>query len=235
MKNLLSLHPSLTPFIGNHYGKKPKVLFIGESHFLPSEYNNTIGAEWDTQPTTAYNFTAEALAYLNTRDIIRHDVIEATTKNSSHSIYRNIGNVYGEVFVVGDYRSALEYIAFSNYFLRPAEECGGSISILNWEEEVTSYRHLVTLNAELRPKAIIFVSQKARQSLHRVLHSPHIGAEAEDIKAKVYAFPHPSCRWWNTPAKPTKTSQELRYLKKCFLIYKIQPESSLMNFRVLFS
>lgn len=41
-----------------------------------------------------------------------------------------IGKVYGEVFAKGDYPQALEYIAFGNYFLRPAEVCGESIVIV---------------------------------------------------------------------------------------------------------
>ena len=41
-----------------------------------------------------------------------------------------IDKVYGEVFAKGDYLQALEYIAFGNYFLRPAEVCGESIVIV---------------------------------------------------------------------------------------------------------
>lgn len=41
-----------------------------------------------------------------------------------------IGKVYGEVFAKGDYPQALEYVAFGNYFLRPAEVCGESIVIV---------------------------------------------------------------------------------------------------------
>lgn len=192
------LHPELAPFIGKKY--EHNVLFIGESHFLPSEYDHKIGQEWYYTPTTAYKFTPQALAFLNTTAIIRHDVIESVVKNPSHSIYRTIGDAYGEVFGKGDYRSALEYVAFSNYFLRPAEVCGGSIELNSWDEEVLSYQNLVALDKKLAPKRIIFVSKKARQSFHRVRHSADADNNAQKLEAKMCVVPHPASAWWNRPS-----------------------------------
>ncbi|WGU67569.1 hypothetical protein QIU18_05410 [Capnocytophaga canimorsus] len=159
--NILSLHPELSPFIGKQYRNAPcKVLFVGESHYLPSAYDNRVGAEWYSQSTASYGFTPAALAYLNTAQIIRNDVIASDFKNKSHSIYRNIGNVYGEVFGKGDYRCALEFVAFSNYFLRPAEVCGGSIAVNDLDAKI-SYLHLTELHKQLQPQWIIFVSKKS--------------------------------------------------------------------------
>ena len=125
------LHPELTPFIEKLYPKAPlKVLFLGESHYLPAAYNHKVGQEWYERSTASYGFTTEALAWLNTGAIIRHDVIESSYKNPAHNIYRNIGKVYSEVFAKGDYPQALEHVAFGNYFLRPAEVCSESIVIV---------------------------------------------------------------------------------------------------------
>ncbi len=91
------LHPELFPFIGKNYPKAPlKVLFLGESHYLPAAYNHKVGR--------------------NGMSVVRQAMV--------------IGKVYGEVFAKGDYPQALEYIAFGNYFLRPAEVCGESIVIV---------------------------------------------------------------------------------------------------------
>ena len=191
---IYSLHPELSPFIGKLYPKAPlKVLFLGESHYLPAAYNHRVGQEWYERSTASYGFSAEALAWLNTAAIIRHDVIESNYKNPAHSIYRNIGKVYGEVFAKGDYAQTLEYIAFGNYFLRPAEVCGESIIINGWDEEVRSFQQLAALEKQLQPALIVFVSKKAYESFVRVAQTQ--GATALLSKAK--SVPHPNSAWWN--------------------------------------
>ena len=191
---LLSLHPELAPFIGKLYPKAPlKVLFLGESHYLPAVYNHKVGLEWYERSTASYGFSAEALAWLNTAAIIRHDVIESSYKNPAHNIYRNIGKVYGEVFAKGDYPQALEYIAFGNYFLRPAEVCGDSIVINGWEEEVCSFQQLVALEKQLQPALIVFVSKKAYESFVRVAQAEG----ATTLLSKTKSVPHPNSAWWN--------------------------------------
>ena len=191
---IYSLHPELAPFIGKLYPKAPlKVLFLGESHYLPAAYNHKVGQEWYERSTASYGFSAEALAWLNTAAIIRHDVIESNYKNPAHNIYRNIGKVYGEVFAKGDYPQALEYIAFGNYFLRPAEVCGESIIINGWNEEVRSFQQLAALEKQLQPALIVFVSKKAYESFVRVAQTQ--GATA--LLSKVKSVPHPNSAWWN--------------------------------------
>ena len=191
---IYNLHPELTPFIGKLYPKAPlKVLFLGESHYLPAACNHKVGQEWYERSTASYGFSTEALAWLNTAAIIRHDVIESNYKNPAHNIYRNIGKVYGEVFAKGDYPQALEYIAFGNYFLRPAEVCGESIIINSWDEEVRSFQQLAALEKQLQPALIVFVSKKAYESFVRVAQAQ--GATA--LLSKVKSVPHPNSAWWN--------------------------------------
>lgn len=104
-----------------------------------------------------------------------------------------IGKVYGEVFAKGDYPQALEYIAFGNYFLRPAEVCGESIVINGWDEEVRSFQQLVALEKELQPALIVFVSKKAYESFVRVAEAER----ATTLLAKAKSVPHPNIAWWN--------------------------------------
>lgn len=191
---IYSLHPELAPFIGKLYPKAPlKVLFLGESHYLPAVYNHKVGQEWYERSTASYGFSAEALAWLNTAAIIRHDVIESSYKNPAHSIYRNIGKVYGEVFTKGDYPQALEYVAFGNYFLRPAEMCGESIIINSWDEEVRSFQQLAALEKQLQPALIVFVSKKAYESFVRVAQAQG----STTLLSKAKSVPHPNSAWWN--------------------------------------
>ena len=193
---IYTLHPELAPFVGKHYAKAPlKVLFQGESHYLPADYNYKVGQEWYERSTVSYGFTKEALAWLNTAAIIRHDVIESSYKNPSHAIYRHIGGVYGAVFDKGDCPQALEYIAFSNYFLRPAEVSGESIIVAGEAEELRSFEHLCTLENQYRPDLIVFVSKKAYESFLRTAQKQ----QASNLLSKVRSIPHPNTSWWNRP------------------------------------
>ena len=193
---IYNLHPELAPFVGKHYTKAPlKVLFQGESHYLPADYNHKVGQEWYERSTASYGFTKEALAWLNTAAIIRHDVIESSYKNPAHNLYRNIGGVYGAVFDKGDYPQALEYIAFSNYFLRPAEVSGESIVVAGEAEELRSFEQLCALESQYRPDLIVFVSKKAHESFLWIAQKQ----QASSLLSKVRSIPHPNTAWWNRP------------------------------------
>lgn len=58
-KNLpcYGLHPELFPFIRKDYPKVSlKVLFLGESHYLPAAYNHKVGQEWYERSTASYGY-----------------------------------------------------------------------------------------------------------------------------------------------------------------------------------
>ena len=193
---IYNLHLELAPFVGKYYAKAPlKVFFQGESHYLPEAYDHKVGQEWYERSTASYGFTKEALAWLNTAAIIRHDVIESSYKNPSHAIYRHIGGVYGAVFDKGDYPQALEYIAFSNYFLRPAEVCGESIIVAGEAEELRSFEQLRALDSQYRPDLIVFVSKKAHESFLKTAQKQ----QASSLLSKARSIPHPNTSWWNRP------------------------------------
>ena len=55
---IYTLHPKLAPFVGKHYTKVPlKVLFQGESHYLPETYDHKVGQEWYEGSTASYGFS----------------------------------------------------------------------------------------------------------------------------------------------------------------------------------
>ena len=75
-------------------------------------------------------------------------------------MYRNLGNVYGEAFGKRDYHTALNEVAYGNYFKRPAETTGGSINITEMDEEI-SYNAFKKDIESLKPDKIAFSSKKA--------------------------------------------------------------------------
>lgn len=196
----------LIPFVGKNYNTATKkVLFIGESHFLPKQTYNRIDIDefWYKTEQGYYKFTEEERDYLNTRNIINRDVINSTYQNKSHSIYRNIGIEIANFLGLEDYNKALLQIAFYNYFLRPAEAEGESI-LDSWNDDVYSFIHLINIEKILKPHAIIFSSKKARQAFHRVRWSEEFKSEGEILEKKVFYIPHPGNAWWNNEFKIDK-------------------------------
>ncbi len=51
-------------------GSTKKILFVGESHYLPAKYNDTVSTEWYKKSLSDYNFSERDESYLNTRNII---------------------------------------------------------------------------------------------------------------------------------------------------------------------
>lgn len=165
--NIYKRYNLLIPFVGKNFSvADKKILFIGESHFLPKETYNRIEKDeilsWYKVKQEDYKFNKEEKDYINTRNIINRDVINSEYQNKSHSIYRNLGIEYAESFGFVNYNEALPHIAFYNYFLRPAEAEGESI-INSWSDDAYSFNHLIMIEKILKPHAIIFSSKKARQ------------------------------------------------------------------------
>lgn len=209
-------YPILKPFVGVKYNSfKPKILFIGESHYLPKECHITnIGKEWYHNKLVDYSFTAQDIAFLSTRNIIQNDVINSENKNPSHSIYRNIGEVFGNVFQLGSYKEALEYISFYNYFPRPAEVCGGSIKNDWFTDNQVAFETLLEVDRILNPKQIVFVSKKAKKAFDSIYYSKDYLKSKEIDITKIKQTPHPSSAWWNKPSKNYDNLSGKEYLIK---------------------
>jgi len=202
--DIFERYPLLKPFIGEHFAKaKKRILFIGESHYLPAKFNNenTISTKWYSKRLSDYLFDEEAQRWLSTSTIIQEDVIEGDQWVGSHSIYRNLGNVYADVFGQSGYRESLKQISFYNYFLRPAEKEGESIRIKDWDEEVHSFQVLNSIQEILKPDLIVFASSKAKNSFHRVRWADEYREVGERLEAIIEQVPHPTRSWWNRSMK----------------------------------
>lgn len=202
--NIYNRYKLLIPFVGKNYNiAEKKILFVGESHFLPETYSGVcINEKWYKSNQKDFNFNSIEEAHLNTRNILNNDVINSGYKDPSHSIYRNIGNVLADYLGHLDYNESLNYISFYNYFLRPAEEEGGSINV-NRKDDVFSFNHLCEIENILKPNAIIFASTKARKSFHRVRHcnDNNYKIKGESLEKKIFDIPHPGSAWWNREFK----------------------------------
>ena len=160
--SVLDLHPEFTPFMGEYYNdseKTPiKVLFIGESHYLPKEYNIDY-KEWYERDTDwfkrKYKIEEKHLSWINTSKIIENDVVKGIPAKA-HFIYTQIGDIYGNIFLDNKcYKEALKHIAFSNFFVRPAK---GSFCK---KDVLMALENLLNNIKNTNPNKIIFISKTA--------------------------------------------------------------------------
>ena len=201
--SVLELHPELKTFVGNNYGKTGgiKVLYYGESHFLPNNKGETFSDEdWYNNTPKELGLSDKDIAWINTKEIIRNDVIDSPLKDKSHSMYRNIGNVHGEALNKGDYRTALDDLSYGNYFKRPAETTGGSIKVTEMDKEVAYDAFKKDLET-LKPDKIAFSSKKAYEAAIETANKRGDNKILQFLKERAVVIPHATSAWWNRKSK----------------------------------
>ena len=201
--SVLELHPELETFVGNNYGKggSLKVLYYGESPFLPNNKGETLSVEdWYSKTSKELGLNDKDRAWINTKEIIRNDVINSPLKDKSHSMFRNIGNVHGEALNKGDYRTALDDLSYGNYFKKPAGITGGSIKVTEMDKEVAYdafKKDLETLN----PDKLVFSSKKAYDAVIETATKRGDNKILQFLKERAVVVPHATSAWWNRISK----------------------------------
>lgn len=187
-------HKTFLPHIPKYYGKKGKRIFIiGESHYLPKEYDRQITVDtWYNNPESVYHLISEnSVEWINTRGVINFYSGPAKLSRG-HRIFQNLDNAFAETFKGN---RVFENTVYFNYFQRPAEIQGGSINIQKLDSE-KALENLKGLNEILKPELIIFTSSKAFKNFSQ--------NASDDLRQKlpqVESVPHPACAWWNRTSK----------------------------------
>lgn len=90
-------------------------------------------------------------------------------------------------------------VAFMNYFQRPAEQTGDSISVspLDIEHSAATVGEVVRI---VRPDLVVFCSSLAWKAAKRTTLLDDMRGQGLLVKASS----HPSCAWWNRPSKRLK-------------------------------
>ncbi|NWN89936.1 hypothetical protein HLV39_00305 [Marinobacter adhaerens] len=173
-------YPLLKPFIGSDYGiNGPKILLIGESHYLPAE--STVHKE----PESWYsgqegNLTLKEQKWMRTRRILNKPL--KGWKAQGHTIYRNIESALLKAGLPAN-DSVFRQVAFMNAFQRPAKT-GDSIKQKHQDVEVAVETINQVIDA-IKPDHIVFVSTKAKRTVGKRLKQKSVGVH------------HPACAWWN--------------------------------------
>ena len=201
--SVLELHPELETFVGDNYGKggSLKVLYYGESPFLPNNKGETLSVEdWYSKTSKELGLNDKDRAWINTKEIIRNDVINSPLKDKSHSMFRNIGNVHGEALNKGDYRTALDDLSYGNYFKKPAGITGGSIKVTEMDKEVAYDAFKKDLET-LKPDKLVFSSKKAYDAVIETATKQGDNKILQFLKERAVVVPHATSAWWNRISK----------------------------------
>ena len=147
---------------------------------------------WYNEDHSDYYTAGEDIEqYTNTREIIN----SGKWSSRAHGIYRDPERIIRKQIVAGaetkdaEIGNSFKYVAFYNYFLRPAKK-GLSIkqSITQVDEKIANdaFMELVQL---LKPDYVFFLSKFAYET--------HKRNNRNSNSFKTNFSPHPSCSWWN--------------------------------------
>jgi hypothetical protein len=192
-------YPQLLPLVGSHYNNQNKrVIFIGESHYLPKE--STI----HNQPNDWYDSNSSFLSetekkWINTRKNSGSGKNQKY-KPKAYRIYQNIEKgILNSGFnpVVKD--NMFRYCSYYNYFQRPAKT-GKSLNNTEKDDRVAIETFEMILSF-LKFDFAFFVSKKAYNSFQRMknfISLPQL--------IVIKSVPHPGSVWWNRKSKKYKNS-----------------------------
>jgi len=194
--------PQMVPFVGNLYeDQKNRVLFIGESCYLPDESTiHHTSSKWYN--STINDLNPDEIGWSKLRDIINY--AENQDYQKEHSILKNIElSILDSGFNPPDKKNMFKYISFYNYFQRPALR-GVSIVHDQKDDEVSDsvFRSVIEI---LSPDIVCFMSSRiawyAADGSGFISKNNGVWNLTIDKKAKCDFFPHPSCSWWNRKSK----------------------------------
>ena len=214
--NVYKKHPELLPFIGKNFGKnEPKILLVGESHYIAEEQvenNKSVKDDFDkTNWYTNPNIVEESVFYkcydyYTTRHIVYNYAVEIV-KSGGYNIFTNplkeycsIKNKCKEYCSIknkcrDNLKAEIHNFAFMNFFQRPAFNFGKTIDYSKDDKDYAIETLDKVINC-LKPDAVMFLSTKAGDL--------YMGKNKnENSTPKFYKYSHPTCSWWWRETKST--------------------------------
>lgn len=189
-------HPQMIPFIGCNYGKKKKLLIVGESHFCHEGTDKNIVENWYN--INSSNLNQDLVDFTSTSVILNYNINEDRFYGS-HKIYYQIYSAIKETgFVLENLpdKYSLTYISYMNFFQRPALQTGDSIKTNKKDIEI-AISVFNDVRKIIQPDYIFFVSKLAYNNCF-VNDKNDFGHSC-----------HPCCSWWNRKcSKYTKPKEQ---------------------------
>jgi hypothetical protein len=189
-------HPQMLPFVGKYWGKYKKLLVIGESHYLSPCFDITIIENWyNSNINDLDNINSgRARSWTNTSELID----DTDYKPKGHTSWKNIKTaIHSTGFDPPE--DIFCYIAYMNFFQRPAQKTGESINVTKEDCNIANEALAFIINIII-PDYIFFVSSKAWQYYNKKSFDEGLTGHSA----------HSSCPWWNRKSsKYTKYDPEI--------------------------
>lgn len=196
--------PQMMPWVGSEFenNKHKRILFIGESHYLPedAEENLLTPEGWYNQGEYSLDASSKEYGWTNTREIVG-----LNKREKGHSIYLEVEKALriakGADNILMETTNMFKYVGFYNYFLRPAYK-NDSIkkTCKEWDLKIAhdAFEGILSI---LKPDFVYFLSVFAWKS-HKKYNN--------DFKNVIIDYsPHPACRWWHTKKYKLNGNEEL--------------------------
>lgn len=194
-------YPQMLPWIGKYFGEKyKKILFIGESHYLPENSQVNIGEWYDLNKN---NLNTEEIEYTNTRYCLLKNF-------NNNSIWKNINQILKNIGIQSTSNNLFEFFAFYNFFQRPAVNIGKEIFQNQKDIEIANILFVKIVDI-IEPDFVLFLSSKSWDN-----------CKNGDYSFKWDFTPHPSSPWWNRKAATYSISDDeiLTGKEKCEILIK---------------
>ncbi|MEX5748108.1 hypothetical protein [Massilia sp. X63] len=188
------LYPEMMAAVGAHYDEAPvRVLVLGESPYLASVEESNTPALWYQGRALRHDTSSRNI---NARGIF-NNVILGKNPSKSKAIFHALANALADCgMAMPGACSALQSIAYMNYFQRPAERPGKSILACARDGEEAD-RVVTAVVGILKPDLVVFATRLGwRYALRGLVHQLN---EAGIATASV---PHPATSWWNRTSVP---------------------------------
>lgn len=188
-----SRYPNLLPWVGTGYLDAPlKLLILDESHYLPEDVTYHLDpAAWyagvDLPPDNS-------VAWMRTRGVVAKG-LETNWQGKSKTIFRRLSDALAHAdFSKG--AAPFTYLAYMNYFQRPAEVTGDSIRVSDLDRMVSA-QVLEEVAQVLQPHAIVFCTKLGWSA---ALSQGLITSLRSDGRVVAHT-PHPASAWWYRTAR----------------------------------
>ena len=183
-----SLFPDMRPWVGTNYSKEDlKILVIGESHYFAegTEFHHDVEGWYERK------YHDDLINRQGHR--VRYQISKLFDGNmgKSHVMYKRISKSLSETKFVKEKiekKDPFQRIAYINYFQRPANSTGDSISPKTKDKEV-AYEAINGVIEILKPSLVIFVSKKSFKSAKS-------SGLLNSVEGSKYVVAHPCSAWW---------------------------------------
>lgn len=186
--NLRKLYPTMTPFVGSRVaaGAPPRLLLIGESHYLPKD--STVHLD-DEAWYAGVKLGVEETRWISTANIVR-GACKAKFSKRAHRIWKNAFHAINEAGPgYAETAEVAEDLVIYNFFQRPAKQ-GKSLKPTALDATVANDVFQAILR-EHQPRAVAFVSRRGWWHL----------SSKETLGLPAAATAHPTSAHWNRVCK----------------------------------